>query len=85
MDSEKWLAIAESDVERIKVFKYRPTSEVGWQIYSWEQRKTMLEMIEYDIDGGESIYDFDEGPAFQIEVGWMSQKEFEDLPEFEGY
>lgn len=73
------------DEDRIKVFKYRPELGLTWQIYSWEQRSVMLEMIGYDFDGVGSIYDYEEGPAFQVEVAWMSQKEFDSLPEFEGY
>ena len=76
---------SEEQEETIKVFKYRPADEYPWQVYRWEQRAEMLEMITADIDGTGSIYDYEEGPAFYVEVGWMTQSEFDSLPPFEGY
>jgi hypothetical protein len=75
----------DDEQDQIKVFKYRPAGEHGWQIYSWDQRTTMLGMIEGDLDGSGSIYDYEEGPAFHVGVAWMSQEEFDNLPAFEGY
>jgi hypothetical protein len=79
----------DDDDDKIKVFKYRPSGEFGWQVYSYDQRHTMLEMIAGDLDGiggpDGDYFDIDPGPAFEVEVAWMLRKEFDSLPEFEGY